>query len=185
MKTTLLLSLAVCLLTTLKGEEPKTPVPPELQALAESLLTAIKAQDDAAISACWHTPEVLAKRKAETAQAEAAIATKEIDVAKETEKERQRREKDMKYSLHRIGEIRGLLSKTFGDLGQLKLVELELDTDSEATEAEPAFDDVELHLATADGTEMTFEIDDAIKIEGTWKFKGRVEEQFNIELTDP
>jgi hypothetical protein len=106
-------------------------------------------------------------------------------VAKETEKERQRREKDMKYSLHRIGEIRGLLSKTFGDLGQLKLVELELDTDSEATEAEPAFDDVELHLATADGTEMTFEIDDAIKIEGTWKFKGRVEDQFSIELTDP
>jgi hypothetical protein len=185
MKPTLLLCLAVCLFTPLKGEEPKTPVPPELQALAESLLTAIKAQDNAAISACWHSPETFAKIKVAEEQAEAALSNKEINAEKEADKERKRRERDMEYSLHRIGQIRALATKIAGDPAQLKLAELELDTDSEATEAEPAYDDVELHLAAADGTLLTFEIDDAIKIDGTWKFKGRVEEQFNIELTDP
>lgn len=185
MKTTILLSLAACLFTTLKGEEAKTPAPLELQALAESLLTAIQAQDNAAISACWHAPETLAKRKVAEDQAKAALKNKEINAEKEADKERKRREKDMEYTLHRIGQIRALATKIAGDPAQLKLTELELDNDSEATEAEPAYDNVELHLAAADGTELTFEIDDAIKIEGTWKFKGRVEDRFSIELTNP
>jgi hypothetical protein len=185
MKTTLLLSLAFSFFTPLKGEENKTPVPPELQALAESLLTAIKAQDNAAISACWHTPEVLAKRKVAEEQAKAALNIKEVNAEKEADKERKRREKDLEYTLHRMGQIRDLATKIAGDPAQLKLAELELDTDSEATEAEPAYDDVELHLTATDGTLLTFEIDDAIKIDGTWKFKGRVEDRFSIELTDP
>jgi hypothetical protein len=185
MKTIILLSLATGFFTNLKGEEAKTPVPPELQALAESLLTAIQAQDNAAISACWHAPETLAKRKVAEEQAKAALKNKEINVEKEADKERKRREKDMEYTLHRIGQIRAFITKTANDPSQLKLAELELDTDSEATEAEPAYDDVELHLTTADGTRLFFEVDDAIKIEGTWKFKGRVEDQFSIELTDP
>lgn len=185
MKTTLLLSLAACFFNTLKAEEAKTPVPPELEALAKSLLNAIQAQDNAAISACWHAPETLAKRKVAEEQAKAVLNNKEINTEKEADKERKRREKDMEYTLHRIGQIRTLATKIAGDPAQLKLTELELDTDSEATEAEPAYDDVELHLAAADGTEITFEIDDAIKIEGTWKFKGRVEDRFSIELTDP
>ncbi|MCX6854196.1 MAG: hypothetical protein NTV80_04735 [Verrucomicrobia bacterium] len=185
MKTVLAICLAACLFSTLQGEETKAPVPPELQALAESLVSAIKTNDTAAISACWHTPEVMAKSKATEAQAEAAIATKEIDVAKETEKELKRRVKDMEYSLHRIGEVRALITKCFGDLAPLKLAELELDDDSEATEAEPAYDNVELHLTAADGTMLTLEIDDAVRIEGSWKFKGRVEDKFSIELSDP
>ncbi|WP_395743679.1 hypothetical protein [Prosthecobacter sp.] len=43
---------------------------------------------------------------------------------------------------------------------------------------------MELHLLTADGTKLRLEIDDALRIDGAWKFKGRIEDKLSIELTD-
>jgi len=174
-----------CLAASVRADEPKTPVPPELQALAESLVNALKAPDDAALAACWHSPEVLAKRKEAEAQAQAATAATEINVSKERDKEQRRREKDMAVTQHRVGQIRALITKNFGDLAQLKLEELELDLDDDAPETDSVYEDVELHLVAADGTKLRFEVDDAVRVDGVWKFMGRLEDKLSIELTEP
>jgi hypothetical protein len=57
MKTTLLL-LACSLFTQSIFAADDTPVPPEVQKLVESMVTAFKVSDDAALKACWHAPEV-------------------------------------------------------------------------------------------------------------------------------
>lgn len=176
---------SVCLVSTLNAEEPKTPVPAELKALVEAFVNALKSQDDAAMAACWHSPEVLAKRREAEAQAQSGTSPTEINVAKEREKELKKREKDMTRNKQRIDIIRGLIAKYFGDPAGLKLVELEVDPEEDATEAEPAFDEVELHLTAADGTGLRLDVDDAIRIDGVWKFKGRVENKLGIEFADP
>lgn len=176
---------AVCLASALHAAEPKTPPPPELQALAETLVNAIKTQDDAAIVACWHSPEVMAKRKEAEALTASGTSPTEVDVAKERERELKRREKDMTISKHRISEIRALITKHFGDLAGLKLAELEVDPEEDAVDPEAELDGVEFHLLAADGTKLCMEVDDAIRIEGVWKFKGRIESKLSIELSDP
>ena len=176
---------ATCLVPPLNAAEPKTPPPAEMKALAEAFVNALKAQDDAAMAACWHSPEVLAKRREAQALAESGTSPTEINVAKEREKELKKREKDMSRNKQRIDIIRGLIAKHFGDVAGLKLVELEVDPEEDATEAEPAFDEVELHLTAADGTGLRLDVDDAIRIDGVWKFKGRVENKLGIEFADP
>ena len=57
MKTTLLL-LACALFSHSSFAADDTPVPPEVQKLVETMLTAFKASDDAALKACWLAPEV-------------------------------------------------------------------------------------------------------------------------------
>ena len=85
----------------------------------------------------------------------------------------------------RIDEIRSLISKHFGTLDGLKLAELEVDPDEDAADPEAAFDEVDIHLLASDGTKLRIELDDALRIDGVWKFKGRVEDKLCIELTDP
>lgn len=183
----LLLSFIVAsfLAQALHADEPKTPPPPELKTLAETLVNAIKSNDAAAIAACWHSPEVLAKLKEAEVLAASGTSPTEVNVPKEREKELKRREKDMLRNKQRIDEIRALITKYFGNLDSLKFVELEVDPDDDAAAPEAAFDEVDIHLLAADGTKLRIELDDALRIDGVWKFKGRVEDKLCIELTDP
>lgn len=185
MKLLLCFIVASCLAPALHAEEPKTPLPPEIKTLAETLVNAIKAQDDAAIAACWHSPETLAKLKEAEALAASGTSPTEVNVAKERDKELKRREKDITRNKQRIDEIRTLITKHFGDMAGLKLVEVEADPDEDAIDPEAAFDEIDLHLVAADGTKLRIELDDALRIDGVWKFKGRVEDKLSIELTDP
>ena len=185
MKNLIVVFAVFSLAAVLHAEEPKTLPPPELKALAETLVNAIKSNDAAAIAACWHSPEVLAKRREAQALAESGTSPTEINVPKEREKELKKREKDLLRNKLRIDEIRTLITKYFGDLAGLKLVELEVDPDEDATEAEPAFNEVDLHLLAADGTKLRIELDDALRIDGEWKLKGRIQNKLSIELTEP
>ena len=185
MKLLLCFIVASCIVPALHADEPKAPPPPELKALAETLVNAIKSNDAAAIAACWHSPEVLAKLKEAEALAASGTSPAEINVPKEREKELKRREKDMLRNKQRTDEIRSLITKHFGNLESLKFVELEVDPDEDAADHEAAFDEVDIHLLAADGTKLRIELDDALRIDGVWKFKGRVEDKLCIELTDP
>ena len=185
MKNLLFFVVASCLVTVLRADEPKTPPPPELKALAETLVNAIKAQNDAAIAACWHSPEVLAKVREAEALAASGTSPTEINVPKEREKELKKREKDLLRNKQRIDEIRTLITKYFGNMDGLKLVEVDADPDEDAVDPEASFDGVDLHLVATDGTKLRIELDDLLRIDGVWKFKGRIEDKLSIELTDP
>lgn len=185
MKRLLCFIVASCLVPALHADDPQTPPPPELKALAETLVTAIKSKDDVALAACWHSPETLAKLKADEALAASGTSPTEINVDKEREKELKRGEKDRLRNKQRIDEIRALITKHFGDISALKLVQLEVDPDDDAAAPEASFGNVEIHLLAADGTRLRIEIDDALRIDGVWKFKGRVEDKLSIMLTDP
>ena len=185
MKLLLCFIVASCLVPALHADEPKAPPPPELKTLAETLVNAIKSNDAAAIAACWHSPEVLAKLKADEALAASGTSPTEINVSKEREKELNRREKDVVRNKQRIDEIRTLITKYFGNMDGLKLVEAEADPDEDAIDPEAAFENVDLHLVASDGTKLKIELDDLLRIDGVWKFKGRIEDKLSIELTDP
>lgn len=161
-----------------------TPVPPELQALAEKWLTAFKAGDDAAMSTCWHTPESLAKLKEAEEAKEAAAEGKTVDIVKENERELKRQEKNMAVNRERAAHLKQLIAQHFGDITQVKLDHLEVDPDNHAPAEQPAFDDVELHLTSAEGIRLVVEIDDAQLLEGTWKFKGRLDDSLTIRLPE-
>lgn len=177
MKATLLL-LACALFSHSSFAADDTPVPPEVQKLVETMLTAFKASDDAALKACWHAPEVAGRVKA-------AEATKEgKDPAKEEEKEIKKQTKNLDVSAARAGQTRALISKHFGELAQLTLTSVELDTDEDAPAERPRYDSVRIHLRAGDGTSLEIEVDDAVQIEGVWKFQGRFDDEITIELPD-
>lgn len=186
MKPTLL---SLCVLLSL-GSLPglraadDTPVPPELQALAEKWVAAFKAGDDAAMSTCWHTPGSLAKLKEAEEAKEAAGEGKTVDLAKENERELKRQEKNMAVNHERAAMLMQLIAQHFGDIAQVKLSHLEVDPDNDAPAEQPAFDDVELHLTSADGTRLVLEIDDAQRLDGAWKFKGRLDDSLTIRLPE-
>ena len=161
-----------------------TPVPPEVQKLVETMVAAIKSADDAALLACWHTPEVFAKVKQEEAAKEAGTSPTPIDSAKEGERELKRRTKDNTVTTARAAQMRDIISKRFGELAMLTLTSVEIDEEETATPAQPAYDGIEIRLRTADGTALKIGIDDLIKIDGAWKFKGRLEDDLTIELPD-
>jgi len=185
MKLLLSFIVASCLASVLHADEPKTPPPPELKTLAETLVNAIKSKDAAAIAACWHSPEVLAKLKADEALAASGTSSTEINVPKEREKELKKREKDVVRNNQRIDEIRALITKYFGSMDGLKLVSADADPDEDAADPEAALEDVNLHLIAADGTKLRIKLDDLLRIDGVWKFKGRIEDKLSMELTDP
>jgi hypothetical protein len=184
MKLLLTLFAALCLAPALHAED-STPPPAELTTLAQTFITAIKSNDAAAIAACWHTPEVLATLKEAEALAASGTSPTEVNVPKEREKELKRGEKDMLRNKQRIDEIRALITKHFGDISALKFASLEVDSDDDAADPEASFGNVEIHLLAASGTRLRIEIDDALRIDGVWKFKGRIEDKLSIELTDP
>lgn len=184
MKTTLLLlSLISMLATTLRAEDD-TPVPPEVQKLVETLLTALKAGDDATLSSCWHSAEVLGRVKAAEASAKASTSSKPGDPAKEQEKEIKKQMRNLEVTLARAAQVRSYVSKLFGDLNQVSLTRVEVSEDDEASPETPRFDGVEIRLKTADGTQIKVEVDAALRVEGVWKFQGRLEDDLTIELPE-
>ena len=178
MKRPLLTALAILTLSPLRADDD-TPVPPEIQALAEAFVSALKSGDDTALLACWHTPETLAKL--EEAQELAEGSTPE-EAAKDYQREIKNQQRDHAVILHRAASIRAFITKNLGDLAALKLTQVELDLDDDAPADQPTYDDVDLHLTTADGTPIEISIDDAVQLNGTWKFKDRLEERIAITL---
>ena len=138
-------------------------MPPEVQKLVETMVTALKAGDDTALTACWHSPEVLGKLKAAAVAAEATTAPEPVDAAKQEEKEIRRQNKNLQVTLARAAQMRAVVTKHFGDLSQLKLVRVELDEDDKAPADQPQYDGVDICLLTADGTDLVIGVDDLVK----------------------
>lgn len=184
MKTVLLLlSLFSQMAPVLKADDD-TPVPPELQKLVETMVVALKASDDTALQACWHSPDALGKVRAAQVTAEAITSPKEINAEKEKEKEIKKQTRNLQVTVARAGLVRALMSKYFGELGQLTLTSVEVSEDEDASPDIPRFDGIEVRLRTADGTNLKLEVDSALCVEGVWKFQGRLEDDFTIELPD-
>jgi hypothetical protein len=184
MKTkTLLLLFTLFFASSLRAQDD-TPVPPEVQKLVETLVAAFKSADDAAMLACWHTPEALAEVKRAQAAADASTSPTPIDSAKEGDRELRRRIKDNTISTARAAELRALITKHFGDVAMLALVSVELDEDDEAPAEIPAYDDVDIRFRAADGSALKIGVDSLWKINGVWKFKGRLEDDLTIELPE-
>lgn len=162
-----------------------TTVPPEVHKLAENLVTALKGADDAALLACWHTPETLAKARQAKEVAEAAAEGKTQtpeDLAKEGEREVKRRTNENEDTTERAARMREFLTKHFGELSALTLQSVDLDVDKDAPAEQPAYDDIDLLLRTADGNMLTIGVNDLAKIEGVWKFTGRLDDDISIKL---
>jgi hypothetical protein len=184
MKTTLLLISLFSLLAPSLRADDDTPVPPEVQKLVEAMVTALKGNDDTALQACWHSPEMLGKVKAAQATAEASTSPTEVDAAKEQEREIKKQTRNLQVTVARAGLVRALMSKYFGELGQLTLTSVEVSEDEDASPDTPRFDGIEIRLRTADGTNLKLEVDSALRVDGVWKFQGRLEDDFTIELPD-
>jgi hypothetical protein len=175
------------LTSTLVHADKDTPVPPEVQKLAESLVTALKSADNAALLACWHTPEVLGKVKQAAEAAEAAAKGKTLsaeDLAEEAEDEIEDRTQENEDTTERATRFRQFVTKHLGELAALTLLSLDIDVDDEAPVDRPAYDDVDFTLTAADGTEISIGIEDLVQIDGTWKFVGRLDDDINIELPE-
>jgi hypothetical protein len=186
MKTKSILASLIFLSASLTRAE-ETPKPPEAQKLAENLVAAIKSSDNAALLACWHTPEALAKAKQAEEAAEAAAKGKTEtpeDLAKDGERELKRRAKENEDTTERAARLRAFLSKRFGELSGLTLQSLKLDADDDAPADAPAYDDVDLVFKTADGITLSIGVDDLIKLDGVWKFKGRLNDDIRLELPE-
>ena len=93
LRTILLSTLLLCVTTAFADDD--TPVPAEVQSLAEAFINAFKTGDAPALTACWHTPEALAEMKRVEAEAVAGISIKEVNPGKEAEKERKRQANNM------------------------------------------------------------------------------------------
>jgi hypothetical protein len=80
--------------------------------------------------------------------------------------------------------MRALVAKHFGDVAQLKLDSVEIDSDEDALTEAPAYDNLDIRLLAAEGTQLKISMDDVVKLEGVWKFKGRIDDDLTIELPD-
>lgn len=161
-----------------------TPVPPELQKQIETLVTALKTGDDTSLISCWHGAEALGKIKARQAAAEASTSPKPVDAAKEQDKEIKRQTRNLEVTLARAAQMRTQVGRLFGGLNQLTLTSVEVSKDDDASPDLPRFDDVEIRLKAADGTQLKIEVDAALCLDGAWKFQGRLEDDLTIELPD-
>ncbi len=185
MKTRFILTTLLILSGSLAHAAEDTPVPPEVQKLTENLVAALKSADDAVLLACWHTPETLAKVKQAEEAAEAAAEGKTLTpekLAEEGEDEIKDRTNENEDTTERAARMREFLTKHFGELSALTLQSVDLDVDKDAQAGQPAYDDIDLFLRTADGTMLTIGVDDLVKIEGVWKFTGRLDDDISIKL---
>jgi hypothetical protein len=184
MKTKFLLVVVASLFVTPLMADDDTPVPAEVQKLVETMVAALKSGDDAALTACWHSPEALGKLKAAAGAANATTAPEPVDAAKQEEKEIRRQNKNLQVTLARAALMRAVITKHFGDLGQLTLTKVVLDEDDQAPAELPQYDGIDICLRTADATDLGIGVDDLVRIEGVWKFQGRLEEDVTLELPD-
>lgn len=172
---------------SLAHADKDTLVPPEVQKLAENLVAALKSGDDAALLACWHTPEARAKINVAEEAAEAAAKGKTLspeDLAEEGEDEVEDCTEENEDTTERAARLRAFLTKHFGELSALTLQSVDLDVDEDAPSEQPAYEDFDFVLRTADGTMITIDVDDLIKVEGVWKFTGRLDDDINIKLPE-
>jgi hypothetical protein len=176
--------LALLLLTAPVLAKDDTPVPPEIQTLAETFVTAFKSGEAASVNACWHTAEALGKALGNGGTQDPSTSTTPIDASKAQEKETKRQARNLTANLERIIQLRALITKHFGDLSQLKLVSLEIDKDDEAPATAPRYDSADIRVTASDGTQLKLGMDDIVQIEGVWKFKGRIENDLTIELPE-
>ncbi len=172
------------LLTQVCLADDDTPVPSEVRALVESAVTALKSGDDAALISCWHSPEELAKLKQAQVTSAKESPEKPVDAAKEGEKELKRRTKDNIVTLTRAAQLRSMLTKLLADIGQLSLAEIDLDEDEASSPDLPIYDNADLSLRAQDGSEIRIGVDEIVKINGVWKFKGRLEDDFMVQLPE-
>ncbi len=169
---------------SLGAQDTEKANPPEVQALVADFIKAFQSGDEAALKACWHSPEVFAKLEVDEETAARGGTLSPEDAEKEASRERTRREKDMITTLKRAVKLRELIGKHFGDVTQLGLMELDLDLDDDAPENLPTYDSVDLHLRAADGSHLVIELDEIMKVEGVWKFKGRLDDHVKVQLPD-
>lgn len=180
MKSFLLTAFGILTLSPLCADDD-TPVPPEIQALAEAFVSALISGDDTALLTCWHSPETFAKIEKTQALAEGSSAE---EAAKDYQREIKNQQRVHAVILHRTSSIRAFISKNLGSLADLKLTRVEVDIDADAPADQPTYDDVDFHLTAADGTPFEISIDDAVQLNGTWKFKDRIEDHLSISLPD-
>lgn len=90
----------------------------------------------------------------------------------------------MKVSHKRATKLRETIGKYFGDISKVELIELDLDEEDDAPAEAPVYDGVKLHIRAADGTRLILEVDDAVKLNGIWKFCGRVDDELTLQLSD-
>lgn len=154
---------------------PNAPaVPPELQKLVGDFLYAFGKGDEVAMAACWYAPQapsgtvslpvVPASGKRELPPGKVAMPTTlENAFAKE-----------------QILRLRTLCSRLFGSPEQLKLLRVDFGG-SERTSVGPntSGDNVQIHLMAGD-LHIVLSIEDVEKINGGWKFKGRMSNELTI-----
>lgn len=173
-------ALAILTLSCLHADED-TPVPPELQTLAEAFVSALKSEDNTALLNCWHPPETFAKLEEAKTLAEGSSPE---EATKDYEREIRNQKRDHAVILDRASSIRTFITKNLGNLADLKLTKVEIDIDAGAPPDQLTYDDIDLHLTAADGTPLQISIDDAVQLNGTWKFKDRIEGRLSITLPD-
>lgn len=155
------------------------PVPPELQALADTFVAAMKAMDEAALDACWHSPNTLA------AAPQADARPGDPTLPRDRKGQLDRSVNDAANTRARASQMHTLITRHFGGPEQLKLLRVELSRGAAASSVnEATYDDVKLHFLAAGATHLMMSIDDVVKIDGVWKFRGRLKDQLTIVLPD-
>ena len=61
---------------------------------------------------------------------------------------------------------------------------MELDVVEDAVSEKPRYSNVKIRLRSGDGSALKLEIDDAVQIDGVWKFQGRIDDEITIELPE-
>lgn len=150
------------------------PVPPELTALVNNFVSAFLKGDDAALDACWHTPSALAS---------APDTVENADAAQNRQQQVQRNVNDAAETKVSSTQLRTFIGQHFGAPEQVKFLRLELSRGAAATTAsENTYDDVKLHFLVAGRTHIMLSIDDVVKINGVWKFRGRLKDELTVML---
>lgn len=157
--------------------EQKAQPPPEVTALVTQFVKALQAGDEAAMMACWHPADAVVKLKETDAKTYSNPPKKELDRYLGQEAGRQAdREADNKA---RFAALRKQIARHFGDPAKITLARVDLDPDDQDN---PTFEDVEILMMTEKGVLIEYEIEAAVRLNGTWKFMGRADDEFSIEL---
>jgi hypothetical protein len=174
-----ILFFASCLgIVTIRAEQKAEP-PREIVALAAQFVKALQTGDVAAMMACWHPADAVVKLKETDARTYSNPPKKELARYLGQEAGRQAdREADNKV---RFAALRKQIARHFGDPAKITLVRVDLDPDDQDN---PTFEDVEILMMTEKGVLIEYEIEAAVRLNDNWKFMGRADDEFSIELQE-
>ncbi len=165
-------------ITTVRSENKSKTIPPEITALVQQFIKALQAGDEAAMLACWHPASTVIKLKEADAKSYSNPPQKEMKRYLDKEAGRHiDREADNKV---RFADMRKLIAEYFGDPAKLTLARIDLDPDEQPN---PTFEDVEILMKTEKGAIIEYEIEAAVQVKGVWKFVGRGDDEFSVELS--